>query len=75
MIKLKTNRNKLLSSQIDSFKVWLNTSALDIRLQKGGITGYFKLAKPFLFFFITHGKEFHGMITHDNNVITTEGII
>jgi hypothetical protein len=71
MIKLLVSR---VPGHIGSCRpIWLNTSQIDLRTQRCGITGFFRLVKPFLFWYKSYGEEFHGYI-ENGEVYTTKGM-
>lgn len=69
----------MLISKVKGFEgecnpTWLNTNEIYKRTNRGYYTGFFKLVKPFLWFKIKYGEEFHGMII-GNTVVSTVGRI
>ena len=71
-------------SKVKDFKgpcqaTWLNLSSIDLRCytpREAVATGFFRKVKDkkFLGLNIQTGREFHGMLTGDGIVISTEGI-
>lgn len=56
---------------------WLNTNEVDLRTNPPGVlyTGFFRnIKKHWLFGYIKTGTKFHGYITKEGFVKTTEGL-